>query len=178
MLFDIVFIIFHKPLLKYSFSNLLNFSSQREPSFWLMGGKIATASGRPRLIAVMQQLNSIIILLLGLDVRSLLKFLLSESIDIMQKGIEQTPKERHTLERAVSWTACLAATFEMPTLSSSFKLSSLKTSIPLWTSAWRIKLVLHQEAHAELTAPTKVLSRTNFLPVAPFWIGAVIFRKL
>lgn len=126
---------FHNPLLKYSFSNLLNFSSQREPSFWLIGGKIATARGRPRLIAVMQQLSSIIILLLGLDVKSLLKFLLSESIDIMQKGIEQTPKDRQTLERAVSWTACLAAAFEMPTFSSSFKFSLLKTSIPFLTSA-------------------------------------------
>ena len=63
---------------------------------------MATASGNPRLIAVTQQLNSIIILLLGLEVKSLLKFLFIESIDIIQKGIEQTPNERHTLERAVS----------------------------------------------------------------------------
>jgi len=84
---------------------------------------MATASGRPQLIAVMTQLNSIIILLYGLEVKSLLKFLLNENIDIMQKGIEQTPKERQTLESAVSYTAYLAATLEIPTLVSSFKFS-------------------------------------------------------
>lgn len=82
---------------------------------------MATASGRPRLMAVITQLNSIIILLLGLVVIILFIFLFIESIDIRQKGVEVTPKERQTRERAVSVTACLAATFEIPSLPSSFK---------------------------------------------------------
>ena len=84
---------------------------------------MATARGRPMLIAVTQQLSSIIILLFGLDVKSLLKFRLRLIVDMIMKGIEQTPRERQTLERAVSFTACFAAILEIPTFSHSFKFS-------------------------------------------------------
>jgi len=72
---------------------------------------------------VITQLISHIILLLGLEFKSLVKFLFNERIDIMQKGIEQTPNERQTRESAVSCIACFAATLEIPTLFSSFKFS-------------------------------------------------------
>jgi len=84
---------------------------------------MATASGRPMLMEVITQLISHIILLLGLEFKSLVKFLFNERIDIMQKGIEQTPNERQTRESAVSCIACFAATLEIPTLFSSFKFS-------------------------------------------------------
>ena len=84
---------------------------------------MATASGRPMLIAVIQQLSSNIILLFGLDVISLLKYLFMVRVDIITNGIEQTPAERQTLEIAVSCTAYFAAILEIPTFSHSFKFS-------------------------------------------------------
>ena len=63
---------------------------------------MATASGRPAVIAVTQKLNSHIILVLGLEFKSLVKFRFIERTDMIQKGIEQTPKLKQTLESAVS----------------------------------------------------------------------------
>ena len=96
---------------------------------------MATARGRPAVIAVIQKLSSQIILVLGLEFKSLVKLRFMERTDIIQKGIEHTPIDRQTLESAVSLTAYFAAAHEIPTLCSSFKFSFLKTSIPVLTSA-------------------------------------------
>jgi hypothetical protein len=81
----------------------------------------------------------------------------------MIAGEQRQAKDKMTLELAVSCTALVAQTFDIPTFYVSY--SSLNTSIPFFVSLNLIEYVFKKFALALATALTIELTKINLLPV-------------